>query len=158
MDYVVLAVLIGAAATFFFAKSCEKEIKSVEMTKMPVEKYADEGVATIASLLKKHKAFEEHKNIVDSMELMLYAVRNERDLDALLVDDDITVEIGRQYVEKFVTNPSPLMCYLAGVIEREYDALRVYSNICVQDVHEIRKTLDVFYYKYEFITRNTSRS
>jgi hypothetical protein len=151
MDTILaLAIFAGAAATFFFLKSAENDVsKEIELMEHPADHHADdEGVVMIVSLLKKNKALRRHKIVVDSMSLLLQPEEDRHTLNALVIDEDRDiVEIGRNYIEKFVLNPTKLTCFLAGVIEREYDLIRTKSSVCVQDVIQIRRILDSFYYK-----------
>jgi len=151
MDTILaLAIFAGAAATFFFLKSAENDVaREIELVEHPVDHHADdEGVAMIVSLLEKNKALRRHKIAVDSMMLLLHPEEDRHTLDSLVVEDDHNiVELGRNYIEKFVPNPTKLTCFLAGVIEKEYDVIRIKSSVCVQDVIQIRRILDSFYYK-----------
>jgi len=151
MDTILaLAIFAGAAATFFFLKSAENDVtKEIELIEHPTDRCADdEGVAIITSLLKKNGVFHRHRIVIDSMILLLHPEEDRSTLDSLVVDKDRDiVEIGKNYIDKFVQNPTKLTCFIAGVIEKEYDVIRIKSSVCVQDVIQIRRILDSFYYK-----------
>jgi len=151
MDTILaLAIFAGAAATFILLKSAENNVaREIELFEHPVDRHADdEGVTIITSLLEKNNALRRHKIVVDSMVLLLRPEEDRFTLDALVVEDDRDiVDLGRNYINKFVPNPTKLTCFLVGVIEKEYDLIRTKSSVCVQDVIQIRKILDAFYYK-----------
>jgi hypothetical protein len=84
------------------------------------------------------------------MTLMVHARdHGEGTLDKLIpLNDHGTIEIGKMFTERFISSPSRLIWFLAGVIELEMDAVRTGALVPTQDVYELRKVLDTFYYKY----------
>jgi hypothetical protein len=146
-------VIIGGIATYFVAWAFEKETdREIEMVAKPSRdiNIRDEGIDTVSVILKRHRAFQKHQSIVNSMTLMVYARdHGEGTLEKLVPSNDHgTIEIGKMSTEWFISSPSRLIWFLAGVIELEIDAIRTGALVPTQDVYELRKVLDTFYYKY----------
>lgn len=107
------------------------------------------GIDIVTSILKKHGVYNKHTSLIDSMVLIVMSKKNKDcNLDLLIqADDQKIIEIGKLYIERFSIGPTRLDCFLAGVIETEVDNIRTGSKVPLQDIHEIRKTVDSFYYK-----------
>jgi hypothetical protein len=149
-----LAVIIGGIATYFVASAFEKKaVQEIEMVAKPSEdmNVCDEGIDMVSVILKRHRAFQRHHSIVNSMMLMVHARdHGEGTLEKLIPPNDHgTIEIGKMFTERFISSPSRLIWFLAGVIELEMDAIRTGTLVPTQDVYEIRKVIDVFYYKFD---------
>ncbi|AGE57692.1 hypothetical protein ATCVNTS1_553L [Acanthocystis turfacea Chlorella virus NTS-1] len=109
----------------------------------------ESGIDIVASILKKHGVCKKHTSLIDSMVLIVMSKKNKDcNLDLLIqADDQRIIEVGKLYIDRFAIGPTRLDCFLAGVIETEVDNIRTGSEVPLQDIHEIRKTVDSFYYK-----------
>lgn len=148
-----LVVAGGLVGLSWLAKNQEmKQEQPLEM----IERFEDRGIETginmVVDILEKHKMYKRHRTLVHSMILMLMAKSNpEYQLDLLIPEDESEdiVLIGKKYIDKYATVslPTKLDCFLAGVIEKEIDEIRIASSVCVQDVYELRKIVDSFYFR-----------
>ena len=153
MSTVVAVVSIGlAAAAMYFAKEDHDEgftkivdTPNIEMT----NRGRDQGIDMVENILNRHGVYDKHASIVDSMVLITMSRNNQEcNLEMLIQPEDRKlVEIGKMCVERFAKNPTILMYFLTGVIETELDSIRTGSSVPLQDIHELRKTIDSFYYK-----------
>ena len=153
MSTVVAVVSIGlAAAAMYFAKEDRDErfakivdTPNIEMT----NRGRDQGIDMVENILSRHGVYDKHASIVDSMVLITMSKNNQEcNLEMLIQPEDRKlVEIGKMCVERFAKNPTILMYFLTGVIETELDSIRTGSSVPLQDIHELRKTIDSFYYK-----------
>ena len=107
------------------------------------------GIDMIVHILKKHGVYKKHLSLVDSMVLIVMSKKNKDcNLDLLIqADDQNIIEMGKLYIDRFAISPSKLEYFLAGVIETEVNNIRTGSTVPLQDIHEIRKIVDTFYYK-----------
>lgn len=108
------------------------------------------GIDNVIRILEKNGVIEDHRSMIHSMIILITAKdTSDYNLDLLIPDNDseYLVYFGKQYIDRFATNPTKLDCFLAGVIEREVEHIRLGGRIPVQDVYEIRKNIDTFYYK-----------
>ena len=154
MDSLLLsgcAILGAAFALWLGNKDVENEIKAIannvaEDKNLNVQ---NEAIDRVTSLLKRHGVYEKHESLVNSMSLIVYSrVHGQETLAGLVLpEDENTVRIGKMYIDRFVSSPSKLDYFLAGVAELEAENIRIGCVVPIQDVHELRKMLDVFYYK-----------
>ena len=132
-------------------KDVEREIKAiVKNTAEDNNLYIkNEAIDRVTSLLKRHGVYEKHEILINSMSLLVYSrVHGQETLAGLVLsEDENTVRIGKTYIDRFVSSPSVLDYFLAGVAELEAEKVRIGCVVPMQDVHELRKLLDVFYYK-----------
>ena len=154
MDSLLLSgcALIGAALALWMGnKDVEREIKAiVKNTAEDNNLYIqNEAIDRVTSLLKRHGVYEKHEILINSMSLLVYSrVHGQETLAGLVLsEDENTVRIGKTYIDRFVSSPSVLDYFLAGVAELEAEKVRIGCVVPMQDVHELRKLLDVFYYK-----------
>ncbi|AGE49850.1 hypothetical protein PBCVCan184_525R [Paramecium bursaria Chlorella virus Can18-4] len=154
MDSLLLSgcALIGAALALWMGnKDVENEIKAiVKNTAEDNNLYIqNEAIDRVTSLLKRHGVYEKHEILVNSMSLLVYSrVHGQETLAGLVLpEDENTVRIGKTYIDRFVSSPSVLDYFLAGVAELEAENVRIGCVVPMQDIHELRKLLDVFYYK-----------
>ncbi|AGE50196.1 hypothetical protein ATCVCanal1_466L [Acanthocystis turfacea Chlorella virus Canal-1] len=103
----------------------------------------------VINILNAHGVYKKHASLVDSMALLVMSKKNKDcNLDLLINEDDKNViEFGKMYINRFATGQTKLDYFLAGVIEMEINNIRTGSSIPIQDIHEIRKIVDSFYYK-----------
>jgi hypothetical protein len=158
MDSIILSgcALIGAAFTLWVCnKDADTSIKSIvndvsDDTNLYIQ---NEAIDRVTALLKRHGVYEKRLALVNSMALLVYSrVHGQESLAGLVTqEDENTVRIGRMYVDRFVNSPSVLDYFLAGVAEMEAEKVRIGCVVPVQDVHELRKLLDVFYFKLNSI-------
>lgn len=154
MDSLLLSgcALLGAAFALWLGnKDAENEIKEIvnnvaEDKNLNVQ---NEAIDRVTSLLKRHGVYEKHESLVNSMSLMVYSqIHGQETLAGLVLpEDENTVRIGKTYIDRFVSSPTILDYFLAGVAELEVNNVRIGCVVPVQDVHELRKLLDVFYFK-----------
>lgn len=154
MDSLLLsgcAILGAAFALWLGNKDAENEIKAIvnnvaEDKNLNVQ---NEAIDRVTSLLKRHGVYEKHESLVNSMLLIVYSrVHGQETLAGLVLpEDENTVRIGKMYIDRFVRSPSNLDYFLAGVAELEAEKIRIGCVVPIQDVHELRKMLDVFYYR-----------
>ena len=154
MDSLLLSgcAIIGAAMALWMGnKDVEREIKAiVKNTAEDNNLYIqNEAIDRVTSLLKRHGVYEKHEILINSMSLLVYSrVHGQESLAGLVLsEDENTVRIGKTYIDRFVSSPSVLDYFLAGVAELEAEKVRIGCVVPMQDVHELRKLLDVFYYK-----------
>jgi len=156
INVVVAALSIGLATiAIYFAREEERALQEqdheVEMPPANINNSGhDQGADIVENILRRHGAYEEHAALVDSMVLIVISKKNEDyNLDLLIPEEDgkSLVELGKLYIDRFAKNPTRLDYFLAGVIEMELNNIRTGSVIPIQDVHELRKTVDSFYYK-----------
>ena len=154
MDSLLLSgcAIIGAAMALWMGnKDVEREIKAiVKNTAEDNNLYIqNEAIDRVTSLLKRHGVYEKHEILINSMSLLVYSrVHGQETLAGLVLsEDENTVRIGKTYIDRFVSSPSVLDYFLAGVAELEAEKVRIGCVVPMQDVHELRKLLDVFYYK-----------
>jgi methylmalonyl-CoA mutase cobalamin-binding subunit len=156
INVVVAALSIGLATiAIYFAREEERVLQEpdheVEMPPANINNSGhDQGADIVENILRRHGAYEEHAALVDSMVLIVISKKNEDyNLDLLIPEEDgkSLVELGKLYIDRFAKNPTRLDYFLAGVIEMELNNIRTGSVIPIQDVHELRKTVDSFYYK-----------
>jgi hypothetical protein len=154
MDSLLLSgcALIGAALALWMGnKDVENEIKAiVKNTAEDNNLYIqNEAIDRVTSLLKRHGVYEKHEILINSMSLLVYSrVHGQETLAGLVLpEDENTMRIGKMYIDRFVSSPSVLDYFLAGVAELEAENVRIGCVVPMQDVHELRKLLDVFYYK-----------
>jgi hypothetical protein len=148
------AIIVCGIVTYYAVSGVEKEaVREIEMVAEPSRdmEVHDEGIDTISMILKRHRAFQRHQSIISSMMLMVHARdKGEGTLGKLIpVDDHGTIETGKTFTGRFISSPSRLVCFLAGVIELEMNAVRTGALVPTHDVYEIRKVLDTFYYKFD---------
>lgn len=105
------------------------------------------GIDTILYILEKNGVVEEHRSLIHSMIILLSAKENCNLGDLFTRDNHDMIHFGRQYILRFATNPSNIDCFLAGVIEQEFEHIRLGTTVPLRDVHEIRKIIDAFYYR-----------
>jgi hypothetical protein len=154
MDSLLLSgcALLGAAFALWLGnKDAEREIKTIvnnaaEDNNLYIQ---NEAIDRITSLLKRHGVYEKHESLINSMSLLVYSrVHGQETLAGLVLpEDENTMRIGKTYIDRFVSSPSVLDYFLAGVAELEAENVRIGCVVPMQDVHELRKLLDVFYYK-----------
>ena len=154
MDSLLLSgcAIIGAAMALWMGnKDVEREIKAiVKNTAEDNNLYIqNEAIDRVTTLLKRHGVYEKHEILINSMSLLVYSrVHGQETLAGLVLsEDENTVRIGKTYIDRFVSSPSVLDYFLAGVAELEAEKVRIGCVVPMQDVHELRKLLDVFYYK-----------
>jgi hypothetical protein len=158
MDSIILSgcALIGAAFMLWVCnKDTDKSIKSIvndisDDTNLYIQ---NEAIDRVTALLKRHGVYEKHESLINSMSLLVYSrVHGQESLAGLVVpEDENTIRFGRMYVDRFVISPSFLDYFLAGVAELEAEKVRIGCVVPMQDVHELRKLLDVFYFKLNSI-------
>lgn len=153
MSTAVAILSIGlAAAAMYFAKE-EPEEKIVKVVDIPTiemtNRGRDQGIDTVENILNRHGVYKKHMSLVDSMVLITMSKTNQEcNLEALIQpDDQKLIETGKMCIDRFARNPTILMYFLTGVIETELDSIRTGSEVPLQDIHELRKTIDSFYYK-----------
>jgi len=154
MDSLLLSgcAIIGAAMALWLGnKDAEREIKAIgkndaEDNNLYIQ---NEAIDRVSSLLKKHGVYEKHESLINSMSLLVYSrVHGQETLAGLVLpEDENTMRIGKMYIDRFVSSPSVLDYFLAGVMEIELNNLRLGNTVSVQDVYELRKIVDVFYYR-----------
>ena len=107
------------------------------------------GIDVVKKILTRHGVYKRHISLVDSMVLITMSKKNtECNLELLIQPDDRQIiEFGRLYIDRFAKNPTKLDYFLSGVIETEMNNIRTGSSVPLQDIHELRKTVDSFYYK-----------
>jgi len=149
------AILGSAFVLWLGNKDADKSIKSIvnnvsEDTNLYIQ---NEAIDRVSSLLKRHGVYKKHESLINSMSLMVYSrVHGQESLAGLVLpEDENTIRIGRMYVDRFVNSPSVLDYFLAGVAELEAEKVRIGCVVPMQDVHELRKLLDVFYFKLNSI-------
>ena len=148
---------MAAIAIFVARKEMQKEqdalqentVKSTPAVPSFSNQGHDGGVDIVENILKRHGVYKKHMSLIDSMVLIAMSKKNKDcNLDLLIQEDDQKIiEIGKLYIDRFAIGPTRLDCFLAGVIETEVDNIRTGSKVPIQDIHEIRKTVDTFYYK-----------
>jgi hypothetical protein len=154
MNIIVAATTIGlAVAAMYFARD-----EPVAEPEQPVSDFLtpeltnrgrDQGIDTVENILGSHGVYKKHAAIVDSMVLITMSKESQgQNLEAFIqADDERIIETGKLYVDRFARNPTLLTYFLVGVIETELDDIRTGSAVPLQDIHELRKTIDCFYYK-----------
>jgi hypothetical protein len=149
-----ISVLVAGAGVFYAMKKIE-DSTSVDIESVMDLDVHDDGIDHVVEILKKYKAIREHGQIIESMTLISYHLKHrEANLEKLIPAKEVdVVEFGRMYIDRFTDLSSPLVCFLAGIIEKEMDSVRIGSRIPVQQYAELRKIVDVFYYKLQ---KNTS--
>ncbi|ABT16582.1 hypothetical protein ATCV1_z448L [Acanthocystis turfacea chlorella virus 1] len=127
----------------------ESEVKSAPVVPRLNNKGHEGGIDVVINILKRHGVYKKHTSLIDSMVLIVMSKKNKDcNLDLLIqADDQKVIEIGKMYIDRFAVGPTKLDYFLAGVIEMEVDNIRTGSDVPLQDIHEIRKTVDSFYYK-----------
>ena len=161
MDINVIIPLftIGMAAIAIFiarkeVQEAQDAIQDNPVTSSPVipsfnNEGHEGGIDTVVNILRRHGVYDKHASLIDSMVLIVMSKKNKDcNLDLLIqADDQKIIEIGKLYIDRFTIGPTRLDCFLAGVIETELDNIRTGSKVPLQDIHELRKTVDSFYYK-----------
>jgi hypothetical protein len=153
MESIILSgcALIGAAFMLWVCnKDADKSIKSIvnevsDDTNLYIQ---NEAIDRVTALLKRHGVYEKHESLIHSMSLMVYSqVHGQETLAGLILpEDENTVRFGKLYIDRYVSLPSQLDYFLAGVIETEAENVRVGCVLPMQDIHELRKLIDMFYY------------
>ena len=153
MNVIVAVTTIGlAVAAMYFAReeepAQEPDISNVPMVEL-TNRGRDQGIDTVENILGSHGVYKKHAAIVDSMVLITMSKESQgQNLEAFIqADDERIIETGKLYVDRFARNPTLLTYFLVGVIETELDDIRTGSVVPLQDIHELRKTIDCFYYK-----------
>ena len=126
-------------------KNVREYIKTNETSNLDVRRcHAVEEIKTILTRNGKYNDV-----LVDSMNLMLYQLANpDVDLSRLVpVDGGHIVEIGKDYLSRFISVVGNVFYFLAGVIENEVENMRLDVAVTYTDKQSIRKLVDLFYYK-----------
>lgn len=155
MNVAVAAMTIGlAVAAMYFAReeAVKEDAEEDAVDAPPIEltnRGHDQGIDTVNNILNRHGVYDKHAALVDSMVLITMSKKNQEcNLESLIQpEDQKLIEIGKMCVDRFAKNPTILMYFLTGVIETELDSIRTGSSVPLQDIHELRKTIDSFYYK-----------
>jgi len=155
----LLSMGIAAFAIYIARKEVQKDIDQDIPDNIPrvippvVSSFNNDGheygIDVVKNILNKHGVYKKHISLVDSMVLITMSKKNtECNLDLLIQADDWQIiEFGRMYIDRFAKNPTKLDYFLSGVIETEMNNIRTGSKVPLQDIHELRKIVDSFYYK-----------
>lgn len=149
MDVIYAAVVLAGGAyllsTSIGVKKGPERPKEIELKNLDVR--SCHAVADVTRILTSHGKTSEM--LVDSMNLMLYQLDHpDVDIGGVIPEDawDV-IENGREYMSRFTPISGDIYHFLAGVIEMEVEKIRLDNEIPYLDKENIRKLVDVFYYK-----------
>jgi hypothetical protein len=158
MDIVYAAAIIAGAAFLFSTSTTFKTFVPESVSFDNLRKYTETNASNLD--VRKCQAVDEIREILtkngkqnevllDSMNLMLYQLANpDVDLSQLIpVDGGHMVETGKNYLSRFSSVVGVVFYFLAGVIEREVENIRLDVAVTCTDKQSIRKLVDIFYYK-----------
>ena len=139
--------LFSTATTYrtFIPESVSLENVNASSPNLDVRKC--QAVEEIQDILTRNGKYNDV--LIDSMNLMLYQLANPDVVLSQLVpiDGGHTIEIGKNYLSRFSNVVGNVFYFLAGVIEKEVENLRLDIAMTYTDKQSIRKLVDIFYYK-----------
>ena len=152
MDVVYYSAII-AGALFLFSTATTFRTVVPESDSFEKNTYSNldvrncQAVEEIQTILTRNG--KRNEVLLDSMNIMLYQLANPgEDLSQLVpVDGGHMVEIGKNYLSRFVSVTGTVFYFLAGVIETEVENMRLDVAVTHKDKQSIRKLVDIFYYK-----------
>ena len=160
MDVVYCAAMIAGALFLFSTTTTFKTFVPESVSYRDLNKYTETGASSENLDVRGCHAVEEVKRILvkngkqyevltDSMNLMLYQIANpDVDLSQLVpVDGGHMVEIGRNYLTRYSNVVGNVFYFLAGVIEKEVENIRLDVAMSYTDKESVRKLVDIFYFK-----------
>lgn len=147
---IVYAALVLSGGLYLLSTSAKKTIsperlEDHELLNLDVRQC--KAICDIKQILTSNG--KQSKTITDSMNLMLYQIDNPGvDLCRVIPEDarDV-IENGYRYMSRFTEIDGEIFSFLAGVIEREVEDIRLDNVISYRDKESIRKLVDIFYYK-----------
>lgn len=146
---IVYAALVLSGGLYLLSTSVKKKTGSEqpEETKLQnLDVRQCKAICDIKRILMSNG--KQSKIITDSMNLVLYQIDNP-DLDLCKVipaDAQDVIKNGYNYMSRFSNTTGKIFSFLAGVIEREVEDIRLDNAISYCDKESIRKLVDIFYY------------
>lgn len=148
---IVYAALVLSGGLYLLSTSAKKQKTGSERPEEPDMKNLDvrqcKAVCDIKRILTSNGKRSE--TITDSMNLILYQIDHPYlDLCGVIpADARDVIDNGHNYMSKFSKITGDIFSFLAGVIEREVEDIRLDNAIPYRDKESIRKLVDIFYYK-----------